>query len=169
MTIKWSSFTKSITVKTTMEKLYHAFATRAGMERWFLRSCDYKNENGHSLAREEFAQAGDHYCWLWFGYDDDIAEKGKILQANGTDFLEFTFHANGKNDMNVSVSFTDEEAECRVNLQQYNIPTDEDSKACYFVGCGEGWTFYLANLKSVLEGGLDLRNKNEAIKGVINS
>lgn len=169
MTNKWSQFTKSIPVKTTREKLYHAFATREGMERWFLRSCDYKNENGHSLSREAFAKPGDHYCWLWFGYDDTIAENGKILQANGTDFFEFTFNANGKNDMNVSVSFTEDETGCRVNLHQYNIPTDDDSKAAYFVGCGEGWTFYLANLKSVMEGGLDLRNKNEAIKGVVNS
>jgi len=37
------------------------------------------------------------------------------------------------------------------------------------VGCGEGWTFYLANLNSYLQGGIDLRNKNEKIQGVISS
>ena len=37
------------------------------------------------------------------------------------------------------------------------------------MGCLEGWTFYLTNLKSVIEGGLDLRNKNLDIKGVINA
>ena len=31
----------------------------------------------------------------------------------------------------------------------------------------EGWIFYLANLKSVLEGGLDLRNKRMEITNVI--
>lgn len=30
-------------------------------------------------------------------------------------------------------------------------------------------TFYLANLKSILEGGVDLRNKNEALKKMLNS
>lgn len=165
----WSSFTKSITVKTTKEKLYHAFATRAGMQTWFLRSCDYKNPDGSSLPATKFANAGDGYTWLWFGYADDTIENGKILHANGSDLFEFTFNANGKNDMNVKVSFAEEEAEWRVSLQQYNIPEDDKSKAFYFVGCGEGWTFYLANLKSILEGGIDLRNKNEAIKKVINS
>jgi hypothetical protein len=33
----------------------------------------------------------------------------------------------------------------------------------------EGWVFYLANLKSFPEGGIDLRNKNEKLKSVINS
>lgn len=165
----WTSFTKSITVNTTKEKLYYAFATRAGMQAWFLRSCNYKNEDGSSLSPEDFAKAGDGYTWLWFGYADDTIENGKILQANGSDLFEFTFNANGKNDMKVKVSFAEEEAEWRVNLQQYNIAEDDESKALYFVGCGEGWTFYLANLKSILEGGIDLRNKNEAIKKVINS
>ena len=44
-----------------------------------------------------------------------------------------------------------------------------DEKLRLYIGCGEGWTFYLANLKSMLEGGIDLRNKNDKIKGVINS
>jgi hypothetical protein len=32
-----------------------------------------------------------------------------------------------------------------------------------------GWTFYLANLKSVLEGGLDLRNKNARLQRLVNA
>jgi hypothetical protein len=32
------------------------------------------------------------------------------------------------------------------------------------VQCQLGWTFYLANLKSVIEGGVDLRNKNVDLK-----
>jgi len=165
----WTNFTKSITIKTTKEKLYQSFASRSGMESWFLRTCNYKNEAGNSLAPQEFAKEGDHYRWLWFGYGDDVVENGSILKANGSDLFEFTFNANGKNNMNVTVSFTEEAGEWRVNLHQYNIPTDDESKAWYYVGCGEGWTFYLANLKSILEGGIDLRNKNEAIKKVVNS
>jgi hypothetical protein len=39
----------------------------------------------------------------------------------------------------------------------------------YHLGCKTGWTFYLANLKSLMEGGIDLRNKNEKIQRVINA
>lgn len=169
MAYDWTSFTKSVTVKTTQEQLYHAFATRNGMESWFLRSCIYKRPDGLLLPPEHFAATGDKYSWLWFGYGDDSNENGVILQANGIDIFEFTFNANGRNDMKVKVSFEVEKGEWRVNLHQYNIPEDDESKASYFVGCGEGWTFYLANLKSILEGGIDLRNKNEDIKKVVNS
>jgi hypothetical protein len=37
------------------------------------------------------------------------------------------------------------------------------------MGCLGGWTFYLANLKSYLEGGVDLRNKNLALNNMVNS
>jgi uncharacterized protein YndB with AHSA1/START domain len=165
----WTSFTKSITVKTTPEKLYEAFATRSGMESWFLRSCIYKKADGTPLLPAQFAEAGDKYTWLWFGYGDDTVENGDVLQANGTNVFGFTFNTNGKNDMKVKVDFEEEKGDMRVNLHQYNIPEGDESKAWYFVGCGEGWTFYLANLKSILEGGIDLRNKNEEIKKVVNS
>ena len=91
--------------------------------------------------------------------------RGEIIAANGVDRLKFSFH----DPMTVSVSIFREGGVSIVELVQENIPLDEDSRKNYFVGCGEGWTFYLANLKSVLEGGLDLRNKDEKIRSVINS
>lgn len=39
----------------------------------------------------------------------------------------------------------------------------------YHIGCTKGWNFYLTNLKSLLEGGIDLRNRNKGLKEVINS
>ena len=50
-----------------------------------------------------------------------------------------------------------------------NIPTDDKSKKDIRLGCYEGWSFYMVNLKSIYEGGLDLRNMNDQLKGVINS
>ena len=54
-----------------------------------------------------------------------------------------------------------------VELTQSRIPDDENHGI--YVDCSYGWAFYLGNLKSVLEGGIDLRNKNVDIKNVINS
>jgi len=36
------------------------------------------------------------------------------------------------------------------------------------LGCASGWAFYLVNLKSIYEGGLDLRNKTPALKHMLN-
>ena len=54
-----------------------------------------------------------------------------------------------------------------VELTQSRIPDDSDHGI--YVDCSYGWAFYLGNLKSVLEGGIDLRNKNVDIKNVVNS
>lgn len=56
-----------------------------------------------------------------------------------------------------------------MELVQAKIPTDEISKVRLHLGCQNGWTFYLTNLKSIMEGGLDLRNKNVNIKRVVTS
>ena len=71
--------------------------------------------------------------------------------------------------MIVEVIITTEQEECKVSLRQYNIPRDEAGKTNFHIGCTEGWVFYMANLKSIMEGGIDLRNKNPGIKKVINS
>lgn len=67
------------------------------------------------------------------------------------------------------VTIKEEGEECRVSLKQYYIPTDEAGKTNFHIGCMEGLVFYLANLKSKQEGGIDLRNKNPGIKKVISS
>jgi hypothetical protein len=53
-------------------------------------------------------------------------------------------------------------------LVQKNIPVADKGKSHYFVGCNNGLIFYMANLKSILEGDIDLKDKNLAIKIVLN-
>ena len=47
-----------------------------------------------------------------------------------------------------------------LELTQDKIPIERNPVKNLYVQCSVGWTFYLANLKSVIEGGKDLRNKN---------
>ena len=108
-------------------------------------------------------QPGDTYAWLWHGYDDTTTEYGQIWEANGTNHLKFIFGGAG----NVTISIYAEEGETIVELVQDEIPVDEKGKAWFHLGCSTGWVFYLANLKSVLEGGPDLRNKKLPLKNVV--
>ena len=62
-----------------------------------------------------------------------------------------------------------EENETIVELIQDNIPTDEQGMHYWHLGCKTGWTFYLANMKSLYEGGIGLRNRVERLQQVINS
>lgn len=161
----WSRFTVRITVKASAEKLYRCWATREGIEYWFLRRAEYKKRDGSLYKPEEFVQKGDSYSWWWHGYPDDVTENGEILECNGKDLFKFKFGKAG----NCTVKIYEEQGEKIVELTQDEIPTDEKAKENWHIGCKTGWTFYLANLKSLLEGGVDLRNRNEKIQNVISA
>lgn len=161
----WSRFVKRIPIKASHNSIYDAWTTGAGLERWFLRKGEYKSSAGQILETHQQVSKGDSYEWYWHGYGDEAVERGKILEANGTDLFRFVFGVEGL----VTVNILTENGETLVELFQENIPTDEASKVKYHLGCSIAWTYYLTNLKSILEGGIDLRNKNINLKNVINS
>ena len=161
----WSRFTVRINVNAPVEKLYRGWATRSGIEHWFLRLSEYRNPDGSVKGDDEYVQKGDTYTWRWHGYPDSTQEEGEIVEANGKDFFKFRFGKAGV----CSVSIKQVLGESIVELTQEEIPTDEKGMQYYHVGCKTGWTFHFTNMKSIYEGGHDLRNKREDLKDVINS
>jgi uncharacterized protein YndB with AHSA1/START domain len=152
---KWSSFKVTGDYNTDIRSLYEAWATPAGLEKWFLRKADFYAIAGRLRDPDEFILKEDVYEWYWFGWDDSAQEKGEILEANGTDLVKFTF----AKDNIVTVQIISRNGVSIVELTQENIALEEDPSKNLFVQCQVGWTFYFANLKSILEGGVDLRNK----------
>ena len=158
----WTSFTANIAVKSTLGIIYNAWTKSSEIEKWFLETCTYKDENNRIIDSNVNVKPENVYEWTWYLYD--ILEKGKITQANGKDFFQFTFAG----DCLVDVQLKEMEESILVKLKQHNIPTDENSKFNIRIGCLQGWTFYLLNLKSFYETGYDLRNKIPELKGVNN-
>lgn len=159
----WSTFTRRITVDAPTQTIYDAWAVPSQIERWFLRTADYVGIDGKAKDRNAAVETGDSYLWRWHGFLDDVNEKGSIVEANATNKFAFTF----TQDCLVTVSIKNENGETVVELTQSRIPDDPEHGI--YVDCSYGWAFYLGNLKSVLEGGIDLRNKNVDIKNVVNS
>jgi uncharacterized protein YndB with AHSA1/START domain len=160
---QWSKFKLRVNVNTTVQEAYNHWVTPAGLEKWFLREARFKDKHGKEKAKDSLLEAGDTYEWLWFGYPDSVMEKGQVLKANGTDQFAFTFSLGCP----VTISIYTEADETIIQLVESSLPTDEETAMKHYVGDSKGWIFYLANLKSVLEGGLDLRNKKEELKDVI--
>ncbi|MGB7068667.1 MAG: hypothetical protein WBD22_04175 [Pyrinomonadaceae bacterium] len=69
----------------------------------------------------------------------------------------------------MQVALAEDAGETVCELRQLMTQETEEEKVYCFIECGLGWTFYLTNLKSFLEGGIDLRNKNDNLHGVINA
>jgi len=157
----WTTFTISIAVKTTVKEMYDAWTIPVKTEQWFLKSCNYFDK-GIPVEKNINAQANNTYEWTWYLYDE--IEKGMVIQANGIDFLQFSFAG----ECLVDVQLTQKVEYVMVTLTQKNIPTDEKSKFNIRIGCLEGWTFYFANLKSFYENDYDLRNKRLEHKGINN-
>lgn len=161
----WSTFTLRIPVKVSKEKAYAAWTSQASLENWFLRKAEFKQANGKLRDKNSTIEAGDTYEWMWQGWDDKTVERDKVLELNGKDFVKFGFGKAGV----FTVTISEELGETIVTLTQEQIPTDEQGIANYHIGCLAGWSFHLADLKSILEGGIDLRNKNVNLRNVLNA
>jgi hypothetical protein len=159
----WTTFTKRIAVKSTMQDIYNAWTKPCEIERWFLSKAAFYDSTGKAVDRYNNIEKNSAYEWKWYLYEP--SEKGKITDCNGKDFIQFTFAGACL----VDVKLADQDGFVIVELIQKNIPTDDNSKRSIRLGCDSGWSFFLLNLKSVYEGGLDLRNKNRELKGMLNN
>lgn len=158
----WSQFNKRININATKEEIINAWTSQENLEKWFLSSAVFYDQQTEQKSSADQIATGDTYRWMWHG-SDDVAE-GDVLEFDGQDRLKFTFLG-----CDVDVAVTVEDGEQVVELTQSNIPLDEDSRMSLYAGCSRGWTFYLTNLKSILEGGIDLRNRNKNLVDVINT
>ena len=160
--LDWTAFDKRVSIKASKEILFNSWTIQDNLEKWFLSQAQFYTKDKEKRDRNSQIEIGDTYEWMWHG-SDNVGE-GKVLANNGKDYLEFTFLG-----CVVSVEIKTEDDENVVEIIQKEIPIDEESRMNLFVGCSRGWTFYGSNLKSILEGGIDLRNKNKKLANVINT
>lgn len=162
---QWSNFKLRVNVKANPEKAYRAWTTPAALESWFLRKAIFRDAQGKPLEKNDPVKPGDSYEWYWHGYPDSVVEKGKVLKANGKNLMSFTFSMGCP----VTISIYEESNETIVELVESDLPTDTETMLKHYVGDSRGWIFYLTNLKSLLEGGIDLRNRKLELTNVITS
>jgi hypothetical protein len=162
-TFVWTTFTRRIAIKAKLSEIYDAWTKAIELERWFLSNAIFIDKNNAVIGKDTPIEGGFFYEWNWYLYNS--TEKGKITEKNGKDFLQFTFAG----DCLVDIKLTSQNDYVLVELTQKNIPTDDNSKQGIRLGCDTGWSFFLVNLKSVYEGGLDLRNKDINLKGMLNN
>jgi uncharacterized protein YndB with AHSA1/START domain len=160
----WLQFTRRVPLNADRNTIFRAWATTQGLESWFLKKAVFKG-HGKIRVQDELICPGDEYEWNWHGYPDTAKECHRILEVNSPKGLQFRFSGNSI----VNVQIKEEEGGWLCELAQSMEHTIEQQRTQFYIECALGWTFYLANLKSVLEGGLDLRNRNVGLVQVINA
>jgi uncharacterized protein YndB with AHSA1/START domain len=165
MSNNFRQFTRRIPIKAPAKAIYDAWTTQQGLESWFLRLAAFTDAAGAARGRTSRIASGDHYKWLWHGYDDSATQEREIMEVKGWDKLQFSFSGG----CIVTVTVKQESGETICELVQDMPMEDSQKRQAYYIDCGNGWGFYLVNLKSILEGGSDLRNRNVNLHGVINS
>jgi uncharacterized protein YndB with AHSA1/START domain len=158
---KWKRIDQVIYVDAPKEGLYAAWATTKGVTGWCPMEAALTDVDGSPVPPGGTAVEGGGFKYTWH---TGHTESGEFLEANGLDRLRFTFGEG----IVVTVTLEDADDGCvLVRMVQTQDRSDEENLKI-MLGFKEGWAFYLTNLKSVLEGGLDLRDLVHDIEHRVN-
>ncbi len=147
----WTQFKRIIYINSTVEEIYRKWASQEGMETWFLKKAESFSKDGSKRDVNELAQTGDTYLWEWHNWEGQ--HRGEVISANGKDEIVMTF-----DNSRLTIKVFEGRGKVCCHLTQDQIPTDDNSKFGIYHGCSCGWTFWLANLKALLEHGITLND-----------
>jgi uncharacterized protein YndB with AHSA1/START domain len=136
----WTRFEITFFYYAPLDRVFRAWATPGGLESFFIKECRTAAD------KQELVSAGDAYLFRYVhGYEHD----GRFLAVEENGCIRFTFGS-----MEVAVSFDTIDNGTRVVLQQSGI----EDQVFSHMNCRSCWLFFMTNLKSVLEHGIDLRD-----------
>jgi hypothetical protein len=166
----WKEFRHSIIIDSTIDRVFEFVSTSAGICDWFISECEYVSSDGIIKDKNEIAAEGDKFIWKWL--NKDLKIEGKVLNSIIPERFEFTFGPMYE----VCINLSEDETGVRVELNQkrknvfspVSETRDISNEDFNFLNCCVCWVFFLTNLKSVIEFGIDLREKNVRDEMLIN-
>ena len=164
--IDWTHFELRIRINKPLDTVFKAWVVPAELVNWFLESADYY-QGESKWDKDTPIQEQLTYKWKWHNWES--VHEGSVLNMNGRDQLSFEFGHGMEVHVNL-ISTTPNSTE--IVLRQEQIPVDEKSKLNFYVGCSNGWGFWLVNLKAWLEHGVTLNAKGlkqSQTKNLVNS
>ena len=138
----WTSFYLKIAINASPEKVFRAWTDAKELSSWFTVKTEFEAKKNGRI----------HFEWL--GGDKMDA---KVISITKNRQVIIPFGGKGEK-VKVVVKKDGKGAVCE--LYQYDMKTSEKDKTAMHMGCKQGWTFFLTNLKSYLEHGIDLRSHN---------
>ena len=148
----WSQFNVCMYYRAPRAEVFRRFATAAGLESFFIGQAEHRAPDGTPRGRDAIVQLGDTYQWT---YLHDFAHGGTFLAVEPDRLVRFTF-----GDMTVQVRLRTVGDATEVDLHQTGCATEDPARAWQHVNCRSCWIYFLTNLRSVLAGGEDLRDRD---------
>jgi hypothetical protein len=146
----FSEFHHSIYLRSHLSEVYYYIASADGICKWFLGKAEYTDTDGNTLNAADTARKGDAFLWHWLA--KDLSINGCVLEAKNDELFSFTFGQAFEISIAVKVH------EGRTLLTLHQKYADGAAKNDFaHINCCTCWAFFLTNLKSVLEHGIDLR------------
>jgi uncharacterized protein YndB with AHSA1/START domain len=154
----WTRFERRIFINAEPEAVFRAWAVPANIVRWFIASAEYVAQDGTPRPAKDVVMAGDTYQWHWH---QDLSSQGTILEVLENEKLVFTFgdkEPGSDEKIIVTVEVTPEQdGVTLLRLVQENMADTPQAHVSWHMQCNLGWSFFMTNLKGLLEYGVDLR------------
>jgi uncharacterized protein YndB with AHSA1/START domain len=173
----WRGFTQAIHISASVTDVWGMLSSCAGLERWFLRRAEATTTQGTPLTPERAFESGLKLkmTWTCAGTPDDrgarhpveTTEENTILAVEPAQRLRIGWYEDrGWVDIRVAPHT---KGRVTVELQQHmNATGDFALLESAYIGCKEGWAFFLTNLMNVAQGGADLRDLAPDRKDLVN-
>ena len=136
----WTQFTLRIVIKAAPEKIFKAWTDDKIITKWFPIKAQIEPKKNGRIYME------------WVAGDKLDAKVREVVKNQ-----KFVFDFGNQGER-VSVKIKRDGKVSILELKQFNMQTTPKMKVGMHMGCKQGWTFFMANLKGFLEHGIDLRS-----------
>jgi uncharacterized protein YndB with AHSA1/START domain len=153
----WSYFKRKIYIKAPLSQVFNSWAIPSKIITWFIRKANYVSSTGEIRDQNDIMQAGDTYTWYWH---QDLTTKGEVISVILNKEIKFTFgnkEPRSSEKVMVTIILDENENETSFTLTQENMGDKPLNRALYHLSCNMGWSFFMTNMKALLEHGVDLR------------
>jgi uncharacterized protein YndB with AHSA1/START domain len=154
----WTRFERQVFIKAEPVEVWRAWVVPENIVKWFIATADYTAPDNSPRAASEVVAAGDSYHWAWH---QELSSGGEVVEVVENEKMAFTFgdkEPGSAEKILVTVEVSQEaDGMTLLRLVQENMADTPQAHVSWHLGCNLGWSFFMTNLKGLLEHGIDLR------------
>jgi uncharacterized protein YndB with AHSA1/START domain len=147
----WTTFDLYVAIDAKPSTIMNSWSTINGMESFFVQMMRITGPDSAELDPDAKARPGDRFVWRW---DSGRRIAGEYLQTEARNEVRFTF-----GESKVSIMARPYKTGSLLRLRQYDIPDTEQARMHIYGNCRAAWVYFLTVLKTLLEHGIDARDK----------